>query len=381
MTTVPGKRTADRLKAAEHGVKRVFFALFRVFLKRANGGFRGMDGRRVTRVLFLRPESKIGDLVISLPVFDALKRHFPHIKIGLVCSPRNVPLIRDDPRFESVFLYRKNLWKDIGEIRRIRREKYDCVLDLLCDDSVTSLFLSQLCAPGKPRLGVGKQRFERYYDFNRYHPVDESRHIISNTLHLLDAFGIDSAKENGHAEPFIPDDSKTRAEAFFEGLGNGGPDRLAVGLNLSAGMLNRRWPPDNYAALVRRMLNWSGSVMFVVITVPGERDQGERLCRQFPGRAALVPDRLDIVDVAAIVRHLDLLISPDTSLVHIARSFMIPVVSLYTGARKNMLLWRPYGQKTGSVIASHPDDVFDITVEQVFEAFVELVGEAKKVGR
>ena len=89
----------ERLKPIEHKFKAAFFGLFKLFLRKGIKEFKPIDGSAVNKVLFLRPE-KIGDMVISLPVFDGLKKHFPHIKISILGSPRNLALIKDDNRFE-----------------------------------------------------------------------------------------------------------------------------------------------------------------------------------------------------------------------------------------------------------------------------------------
>ena len=131
----------EKLKPLEHAFKAFFFKMSHVFLKKGRTDFVPLDGNTIRRVLFLRPE-KIGDMVISFPVFDGLKRAYPHIEISILGSPRNRAIIKDDPRFETVFMYRKNLWRDFREVMAIRREKYDCVVDMICDDSVTALFLA-----------------------------------------------------------------------------------------------------------------------------------------------------------------------------------------------------------------------------------------------
>ena len=146
----------NRLKPLEFKIKAAFFALFRVLLKKGRSGVAPLDGSRLRSVLFLRPD-RLGDTVCSFPLIDEIHRRFPHVKIGILASDRNIALIRDDSRFDKIFIYRRSIIKDIREVRAIRGEKYDCVVDLLGDDSVTTLFLSQLCSAGKPRIGVGKK--------------------------------------------------------------------------------------------------------------------------------------------------------------------------------------------------------------------------------
>ena len=71
--------------------------------------------------------------------------------------------------------------------------------------------------------------------------------------------------------------------------------------------------------------------------------------------------------------HLDILITPDTSLVHIARLMKIPVIAVYSGHRRNYFFWRPYRQKGGAVMAENISNLHDIEAEQVIEAFFKLV--------
>ena len=57
----------------------------------------------------------------------------------------------------------------------------------------------------------------------------------------------------------------------------------------------------------------------------------------------------------------------------------VQVVGLYSRYMKNFLLWRPYGQETGAVVSGCDDNIFDITVDQVYDTFVELVQKQKPV--
>ncbi|RKX17785.1 MAG: hypothetical protein DRP35_10325, partial [Candidatus Zixiibacteriota bacterium] len=64
----------DKLKPLEHKIKASFFWLFKIFLKTGIKEFKPLDANKLKKVLFLRPE-KIGDMVISFPVFDGLKKY------------------------------------------------------------------------------------------------------------------------------------------------------------------------------------------------------------------------------------------------------------------------------------------------------------------
>jgi len=361
----------NRLKPVEHGFKRLFFRLASPMLRRKQGEFVPLDGSRLRKVLFLRPE-KIGDMVISFPVFDGLKRRFPHIEIAVMGSPRNRMVIEGDPRFSNVYMYTKKL-RDISTVREIRREKFDCVVDMICDDSVTALFLSQFTAPGKPRIGVGKVRHREFYDFNYDHRRGNTGHIIENTLKLLTAFGIDPDSVSRYAPPYVSEPARAKAAAFTTTLHSGKEPSLTVGYNLSAGSPTRVWAQEKAIELLRRILERHDDSRIVLFTVPGERRRAEALKAQLDDRIVLVPDNMSLMEASAVIGRMDVFISPDTSLVHIARSFRVPVVGLYSRYQKNFLLWRPYDQEVGAVVSGHDDNIFDITVDQVFETFGQVV--------
>jgi ADP-heptose:LPS heptosyltransferase len=82
---------------------------------------------------------------------------------------------------------------------------------------------------------------------------------------------------------------------------------------------------------------------------------------------------MNLLEVSAVIGHMKILITPDTSLVHIARSFKVPVVGLYTRYEKNLRMWRPYRQKSGTVVSNNDYNIHDIEIDRVFEAVVSLL--------
>ena len=359
-----------RFKPVELWFKRMFFGACRPFFRRGGRSLNTFDPSTVRKVLFIRPE-RIGDMVVSLPAFQALRARFPQMHLALLTSPRSVNIVRNDPRLDAVYLYRKNL-SDISVLRCIRAAKYDVVIDMIHNDSVTALVYSQLAAPGAFRFGVGKKQHAEFYDYNARAEDVNKEHIIDVTLRLLVPFGIEENETNGFAPPHLRDDSIVEAAKFLSGLRKDHA-RPLVGVNLSAGQPNRIWPTEKFAELVRRLID-SETKPYVVVTFdPADRPRGEQVVAGLPDSAALVPSGLDLIDVSAIISKLDLLITPDTSLVHIARSFLVPVVGLYNGAYRNLYLWQPYRQVEGVVVSPHIDLIADITVDEVFDRATGLV--------
>lgn len=361
-----------KFKSIESMTKRLAFALFRRFLKPGNRSRIPLDCARMQRILFLRPD-RIGDSVTSFPLFDALKSAYPHFRLSVLASPKNISLLADDPRFERVYNYRRSFFRDLKLVWAIRREQYGCVVDLLADDSVTCLFLSQLCSAGSPRIGVRKRRFARFYDFT-FHPGDDSElHMIDINLRLLEPFGIKDT-HLGYAPPFVPRESAERAERFFLALREKDGDlAVMIGVNLSQRGPNRFWGLDKFERLIKRIREGYPSCRIILITAPSDRERGDRLQRRLDSSVVQVEPNLSLTQISAVLSRLDLLITPDTSLVHIARSFQVPVVGFYPEYKGIYRQWCPYGQPDGVVLSYGEDNIFGITVDQAFEAFERLV--------
>jgi ADP-heptose:LPS heptosyltransferase len=90
----------------------------------------------------------------------------------------------------------------------------------------------------------------------------------------------------------------------------------------------RRWPPDRFAAVARRLADRGHRV--VVTGSAGERDiaVGVAAGAGLPGRAVLA-GRTPVAELAALVAHARLVISGDTGIAHLATAYRTPSVVLF----------------------------------------------------
>jgi len=357
------------LKNIEHGIKAMVFNLLKSFLKKGSPELFQLDGHKMHKILFLRPE-KIGDMLSTFPVIDALKNNFPHLKISILASPKNIALIKNDPRFDKIYIYHKRIWRDLFQLRQIRKENYDCVIDMICNDSVTALLISQYCVKDCPRIGVEKVKYGGFYDFKFNNNSD---HIIDNTLETLTAFGINPASASGFAPPYIGKKDFKLAEDYFDQYKTGHPLIKKIGFNLSAGSPTRILSNDKLLEIISPILALNNDYHIFLFTTPGERGRAEEIMRNFKSRVNLIPQNMNLIQASALISKLDIMISPDTSLIHIARSLQIPVIGLYSQCQWNLLWWHPYKQREGAVLSSNNDNIHDISVDRILTTFESVM--------
>ncbi len=359
------------LKQIEFKIKDGFFFIFQLLLKKGTADYKIPDSKQLNKILILRPD-RIGDTVCTFPLIDSLKENFPELKISIFASSKNYLLIKHDPRFDKIFIYRRNIFRDIKEVFAIRREKYQCVVDLLADDSVTTLFLSQFCSVSSRRISLGKDKFKKYYDFNYRPEPDCEKHTVDINLKLLDAFGSLCTIADRHAPPFVDSATHDKIDNFLNTILNNSPEQKLIGFNLSARGENRNWGYEKSKELISKILESNDNCTIILITAPNERFKADRIEKQFDKHVIQIPPNSSLTEASALISKLDMLISPDTSLVHIGRSVRIPVIGLYTAYKKVYRQWRPFNQEDGLVLSYGGDDVFNITVEQVFDEFNKM---------
>jgi ADP-heptose:LPS heptosyltransferase len=359
------------LKNLEHRFKDALQSAFRLFLRDGDPSRCPVDPARVESILVLR-QDKLGDMVASLPALHALKSRYPGIRLEVLASPANAFLVTDDPQVDEVHLYTKNILRDWGTIRRLRDRRFSIVYDPICHDSVTGLLLTRLIGNGAVAVASRKLRLQRYYDFCRPYEPDGTDHNYDNGLLIFEALGDDPAAIDPFQPLYLPPAARAKAAAFIESLPDG--SHLWVGLNISAGSSTRTLPLEKYARIVAGIVDLRPEARFVVSCTPAERKRGRDLVHRIGDRAHLVPDNLSLLEVSAILDQLaQVVISPDTSLVHIARLFKIPVVGLYSGHRRNFNFWRPYRQRYGAVVARAEGNLHDIEADEVVNEFRRLL--------
>ncbi len=358
------KRTIKRMEIA---LKNFVVFVGSLFFERPEPRRAALVPRSLSRILLLRYD-KLGDMAVSIPALETIKKKLPHVEIDILASMRNVALIENDRRINEIFLYRKNPLADIATLRKIRKRKYDLVMDLVCHDSVTSVFLSQYLGRGCLRSALGKTKLGGFYDF--HHQVDISRgeHMLDVTLQSLWPLGIGESDLIYQAPLHFDRATETRIEELIQSFRKqSGQGQNYIGVNISAGAPNRWWGEDNFSDFINLLARQAPDYRPLVFCAPHDRQTALRICERGAEAPLLIPAGLDIMTVAGLISHMSALVTPDTSLTHIARNFGVPVVGLYSKHKRNTEQWRPHGQTRGLVQGSHDDDIFDITPEQVIE--------------
>lgn len=292
----------------------------------------------------------IGDVVHGLPVVNALRDRFPDLEVTWVAEPAPADVLRHHPAVDRIVIFRKAAGlRGVAALRADLRAARPFDVTINAQRYFKSVWPT-LFSGAPVRLGLSRDKTRDGVSLLNTHHLPDGpwRHTQDIFLGFLDFFGVERPTELEWRLAFSPEEEESAA-AFFGDAADGRP---RVGLVTGTANPRKDWPAERYPPLVES-LDEAGWQVFL-LGGPSER---ERAVAEGTIREAAAPPVWAMADTVRElmwrIRGMDLLISPDTGPVHIARALDVPVVGLYGHTNP----WRvgPYEAFQDLVIDAYAD--------------------------
>lgn len=310
-----------------------------------------------TKILFIRL-NRIGDALVTTPLLAKIKEQY-NCSISVCADKKNYFVFERSGVVDNILTYDKKKESLFKLIRRIRKKHFDIVVDLHDDVSTTvSLVVAFLNIPYKFALN---KKTRRLYS-NVIPRIDPStNHVIDRLMEFRRLFkiDIDSNEINVVFEPSVDDISIT--DLF---LGEKYEiNRFLLGINISAGSKARFWGIENYKKLILSLKKYKLNILILC----SENDL--YAAKEISENKLPVYWTKDFSEFSAMIKNLNFLFSPDTSIIHIASAFRIPVFGIYVKYNTNEEIWYPYKSKY-KVVITEEATLENVSCETVIEKFI-----------
>jgi ADP-heptose:LPS heptosyltransferase len=322
--------------------------------------------RPIRRILFIEL-SEMGSTILADPAlrkareragaelyFAIFSQNADSLAFTGTIEQRNVFTIRSDSLWRLAF-------DTLSFLLWTRRNGIDTVVDLELFSRFTGL-LTGLCGADR-RVGFyrfhneGLYRGEMLTHRVAYNP---HIHIAKNFIALIDAL-TSATPTVPYSKTLIGDDELTIAaeppnaatreavEAQVAALVSGRDlSRLRLVLvnpNASNLLPQRRWMPERYAELIRRILAAYDDALVLITGAPSERAEAEQLAAQCASeRCIAFAGHTKLTDLPALYAMANLMISNDSGPAHFAAACGLPTIVLFGPETPN--LYRPLGTAT-----------------------------------
>ena len=286
---------------------------------------------------------RIGDMILTTPLFSGLKQLYPDCDITVLTSDSNNIIAKNHKSVDNTIIFNKTIFGYIKSFLQIRKKKYDYWIDTKPEHSNTS---SKLLKIARFKKSIGFNFGTKNFDIDLT-PIRTGEHyteINKLPLKILNE-GIDYT--NIMPEIFIPDGISQKASEVLKGY----PKNYVL-FNLSVKDETRNWNPEDVVNIYNE---FSGKLDFVFQFVGKDREffsnieskTGQKL-NYFDG---------GILELAEVVRNARLIITPDTSLVHIASCFNVPIVAVYHKVEWNIKRFAPLSDKKAVLISTEENKI------------------------
>jgi ADP-heptose:LPS heptosyltransferase len=278
-------------------------------------------------VLFLRDDDKIGDMVVSTSLFREFSRE--GYQVDVLAGKNNSKIIECNPFVNNIFVVEKENKKKLAQAKLLAEKKYDVVIDM--GDKISPFhlfFLKTLNASNV--VGFNKKGFNIYNKSLDYLGYDS--HITERYNLLMKSF--DFRTFTTDYDIHITDEVRHDVSEFMSNIS--APYKIVI--NPFAADARRDMSFEQVTLLIEKIKRKWSDVEVILIGDPIR-------IKKIDSTNAIVNPFTSLASACEIIRVADMVISPDTSIVHIAATWKKPLIGLYGndihGAYVNSIVWGP----------------------------------------
>ena len=295
-----------------------------------------LEENDIKSILFLRYDGKIGDMVVNSLMFREIKKVYPNIKIGIVARGAAIDIIKDNPNVDKIYEYYKDRKKIKDLALKIKEEKYDLLIDFSEMLRVNQMMLINLCGA---RINIGLDRKDwKLFDLSIESGKDFkwTEHITNRYLAYLIKLGLKKESIDISYDIYLKDEKKY--ETFFYKI----KENKKLILNPYGASKHKSFNIETLENIITYLKD--KDIAIILVYFGDKYKELEFLEKKY--KSVYIPKKIEsILNTTILIKKSDYVISPDTSIVHIASAFNKKMITVYPpkGGKYGVdhLVWAP----------------------------------------
>ena len=316
----------------------LYFRMVRLFDLVLNSHKPPFPLENTNTILFVEVQD-IGDTIIASPCIRQIRKRFPNATIHMLVQNKSIDMVKYNPNLDRAFGV-TNITSYVQLFRvakEYRKKHYDLVISLspsvrnnliavLSGGKIISGYLNDFCfSPTNyhdhPIEVKGFQTLEEvmYY---------KEEPLRIRALKPAAPFGIDLA-DYVDTELFLPEESRRFADLFLKEHAVE-PQHILVGLHPVCLNYFRNWPPDRFAELGDRLVEFNRNVSILLIGIREDEETLHLIVSRMKHRDHVLCDiTLSLLQTASVIDRCDVLVGMDSCPSDIAGALKIPTVHMH----------------------------------------------------
>lgn len=283
----------------------------------------------------------LGDLIVLTPVLRALKASFPNAKIDIILQPSMVDVLKGDPNINEILPYSDDdLRFKSDEIVSAIKCKYDLGIIFNYGSYRISKILKDAQIPyriGATKAGLLTGR--GFFLTRKTKPVLGIKHKVEHHMDVVRTIGVDTTDK--HLEVCIPAEANKAINNLFSANCITKKD-LVIVIHAVPQHNSHRWIDNRFANVADALIEKYGAK---VIFSGTEKDKSviDNIQSLMKRQSVSFAGKTSVKEYFALIAHADLLISVDTSAMHVGSAVNTTTIALFGAGNPRM--WRPYGER------------------------------------
>ena len=324
-------------------------------------GNKNYNSEDIEKILFIRYDGKIGDYIISSFMFREIKKQRPEIKIHAVVHSSNLSLYQNNEYIDKIFiLSQRNYIPIIRLALQLKKQNYDTLFDSNIQQKNRDLLLIRL-TNAKINLGYCKENYN-FFQKNVSYQRDHLRVVLQK---MLQKIGI----EISNLYYDLPYDAKSEqnVETFFKEKNIKNP----ISLNWFGDHFNKKFDQKNALKLLNILQTKIPNQPIIILIYPQVKEKVKSWLKNVNLSDIFIYEKTEqIEDNIEIIKKSIGLITPDTSLIHIASALGIKILGFYDQSPKTHLEWSPVDTEYEMIF--YKKTVNDINFSEVEQKIQQL---------
>ena len=149
---------------------------------------------------------------------------------------------------------------------------------------------------------------------------------------------------------------------------------LKIGINIDAYSINKKIKKVELRQICEGLYRLKHDIRIILMSGPNYRDNLLELVKEISLDFVSPSFKTEsILEVSALIEKLDMVITPDTSIVHIASAFNIPVISIHEKNNESFRLWAPTSKLNNTVFSKSDVGLFNYNVDQLLSSAGDII--------
>ena len=295
-----------------------------------------LEDNNIKSILFLRYDGKIGDMIVNSLMFREIKKVYPDIRIGVIARGAAIDIIKDNPNVDKIYEYYKDRKKIKDLALKIKEEKYDLLIDFSEMLRVNQMMLINLCR-ARINIGLDRKGWE-LFDLSIESGKDFkwTEHITNRYLAYLVKIGLKRESIDISYDIYLKEEKKY--EDFFYKI----KENKKLILNPYGASKHKSFSIET----LEKIINYLKDKNIAIILVYFEDKYKELKFLEKKYSNVYIPENIaNILDTTLLIKKSDYVVSPDTSIVHIASALNKKIITVYPpkGGKYGVdhLVWAP----------------------------------------